>query len=77
MKTMDEKGDNTFPSHNLPPNSRNNLKGLSCDFSPFLLDKRKSVATLANLTIMVKGKRLESVLPPYHKTGDSLCGVLT
>ena len=40
-KTMDEKGVNTFPFHNLPPNSRNNLKGLSCAFSPFLLDKRK------------------------------------
>ena len=24
-----------------PPNSRNNLKGISCSFSPFLLDKRK------------------------------------
>ena len=40
-KTMDEKGANTFPFHNLPPDSRNNLKGLSCTFSPFLLDKRK------------------------------------
>ena len=40
-KTMDEKGANTFPFYDLPPNSRNNLKGLSCSFQPFLFDKRK------------------------------------
>ena len=38
---MDEKGANTFPFHNLPPELINNLKGLSCSFQPFLLDKRK------------------------------------
>ena len=40
-KTMDEKGNNTFPFHNLPPEPKNNIKGLSCAFLPFLLDKRK------------------------------------
>ena len=40
-KTMDEKGANTFLFIIYPPNLRNNLKGLSCSFQPFLLDKRK------------------------------------
>ena len=40
-KTMDEKGASTFPFHNLPPEPKNNLKGLSCAFLPFLLDKIK------------------------------------
>ena len=40
-KTMDEMGASTFPFHNLPPELKNNLKGLFCAFLPFLLDKRK------------------------------------
>ena len=36
-KTMDKKGANTFPFHNLPPEPKKNLKGLSCAFSPFLI----------------------------------------
>ena len=44
---MDEKGANTFPFHNLPPELKI-YQGLSCSFHPFLiLDKRKVVATLA------------------------------
>ena len=38
---MDEKGASTSPFHNLPPEPKNNLKGLSCAFLPFLLDKIK------------------------------------
>ena len=38
---MDEKGANTFPFHNLPPEPEKISKGLSCAFLPFLLDKRK------------------------------------
>ena len=38
------------------------------------------MATLANLTFAIKRKTLKSVLPPYHRTGDSAgknskCGV--
>ena len=33
--------------------------------------KEKSVATLTNRNICDKTQNLKSVLPPYHRTGDS------
>ena len=40
--TMDKKGANTFPFHKSTPRTQENIsKGLSCAFSPFLLDKIK------------------------------------
>ena len=52
---MYEKGANTFPFHNLPPEIRKILKGLSRSFHPFLYCiKEKSVATLANRDICNK-----------------------
>ena len=70
---MDEKGANTFPFHNLPPK----LKKTSLMVFPVLFHlsfwiKEKSVKTLAKLQhLRSKCKTLKSVLPPYHKTGDS------
>ena len=47
-KTMDGKGANTFPFHNLPPILKNYKKGLFCSFHPFLCwIKEKSIATLS------------------------------
>ena len=43
-----------------PLNSRKHLKGLSCAFSPFLLEKQKLVATLANRNICDKMQNIPS-----------------
>ena len=37
-KTMDEKGANTIPFHNLPPEpEKKNLKGISYSIQPFII----------------------------------------
>ena len=70
---MDEKGANTLPFHNLPLELRNNLERSFLFFSSFpYWIKEKSVATLANRNICDKMQNLKSVLPPYHRTGDSV-----
>ena len=58
---MDEKGANTFPFHNLPPE----LKKTPLKVFPYWI-KEKSVANLANRDICDKTQNLKSVLPPYH-----------
>ena len=68
---MDEKGANTFPFHNLPPNSKTSLKVFPVLFHLSFWIKEKSVATLANRNICDQTQTLKSVLPPYHRTGDS------
>ena len=69
---MDENGANTFPFHNLRPE----LKKTSLKVFPFLFSlsfwiKENSVATLTIRIIAIKHKITKSVLPPYHRTGDS------
>ena len=70
---MDEKGANTFPFHNLPPGPTKYLKRfLLCFFQPFLQDKIKSRwRLLLNRTSANTNAKHQSVLPPYHRTGDS------
>ena len=70
---MDEKGANTFPFYNLPPE----LKKIISKVFPvlftlsFIWIKEKSVSTLAIRTIAIKRKTPKLVLPLYHITGDS------
>ena len=69
---MDEKGANTFPFHNLPPE----LKKTSLKVFPMLFHlsfwiKEKSVATLAIPTNAIEMQNTKSFLPPYHRIGDS------
>ena len=54
-KIMDEKGANTFPFHNLPPElKKQSQRSFLCFFTfPFWI-KEKSVATLANRNIYDK-----------------------
>ena len=69
---MDEKGVNNFPFHNLPPElKKTSLKVFHVLFHLSLWIKEKSMATLANRNICDKMQTLKSVLPPYHRTGDS------
>ena len=52
MKTMDEKGANTFPFHNLPPELKKTIsKVIPVLFHISFWKKEKSVATLANRNI--------------------------
>ena len=70
---MDEKGANTFPFHNLPPElNKTSLKVFPVLFHLSFWIKEKSVATLAKLQhLRTQTQNLKSVLPPHHRTGDS------
>ena len=56
-KTMDERGANTFPFHNLPPElKKTSLKVFPVLFYLSFWIKKNSVATLAIRIIMIKHK---------------------
>ena len=80
QKTTDGKGANTFPFYNLPPppNPRNiSKKEFFCAFFLSLLDKIKVGGDsclprhFANTKCKTQTSIKQSVLPPYHRTGDS------
>ena len=71
---MDEKGANTLPFFNLPPKlKKTSLKVFPVLFHLSFWIKEKSVANLAKPQHLrtQNAKHLKSVLPPYHRTGDS------
>ena len=69
---MNEKGSNTFPFHNLPPELKKTYQRSFLLFLAFpYWIKEKSVATLAIRTITIKRKTTKSILPPRYRTGDS------
>ena len=58
--TTDEKGANTFPFHNLPPELKD-YQGLSHSFHPFLiLDKRQVDGDSCYTHIWIKTKKISS-----------------
>ena len=70
---MDEKGASTLPFYNLPPEVKKTpLKVFPVLFHLSFWIKEKSVETLAKPQHLQKQtQNLKSVLPPYHRTGDS------
>ena len=65
---MDEKGANTSPFHNLPPElKKTSLKIFLVLFHLFFLDKRKVGGDSCSTETFAKtNEKPKSVLPPYH-----------
>ena len=73
--TTYEKGANTFPFHNLPPELKKNSQRSFLFFSTFpLLDKRKVSGDSSNPHIYDKTQK--SALSPYYRIGDSVGEIL-